>query len=280
VEQDDGPRWLRGDLTRLRQALLNFASNAVKFTEKGTIYLRAKTLADFGDEVLMRFEVQDQGIGIEPDQLFRLFDAFEQADVSTTRVHGGTGLGLAITGHLAQLMDGEVGADSEPGQGSIFWFSAILGRGQSKQVSNLAIPAKLAPHHAGARILLVEDNLINREVALAILGRSELVTDFAENGRQALDMVRSSAYDLVLMDIRMPDMDGLDATRQIRSMEGSAASSKDLPILAMTANVFAEDRQACLQVGMNDFIAKPVDPDNLFSMIAKWLPPEEPKADQ
>jgi two-component system sensor histidine kinase/response regulator len=211
--------------------------------------------------------------------LFRLFDAFEQADVSTTRVHGGTGLGLAITGHLAQLMDGEVGADSEPGQGSTFWFSALLGRGQSKQVSKLATPAKLGSHHAGARILLVEDNLINREVALAILGRTELVTDFAENGQQAIDMVRTSAYDLVLMDIQMPEMDGLDATRQIRNMEGSTASSIDLPILAMTANVFSEDRQACLQVGMNDFIAKPVAPDNLLSMIAKWLPLEEPKDD-
>lgn len=280
VEQDDVPRWLRGDLTRLRQALLNFASNAVKFTEKGTIYLRAKILADLGDEILMRFEVQDPGMGIEPEQLFRLFDAFEQADVSTTRVHGGTGLGLAITGHLAQLMGGEVGADSEPGQGSTFWFSALLGRGQSKQASNLATPAKLGSHHAGARILLVEDNLINREVSLAILGKTELVTDFAENGRQAVDMVRSSAYDLVLMDVRMPDMDGLEATRQIRSMEDSTASSKDLPILAMTANVFAEDKQACLEAGMNDFISKPVDPDNLFSMIAKWLPPEEPKAGQ
>ena len=280
VDLDDVPRWLRGDLTRLRQALLNFASNAVKFTEKGTIYLRAKTLADLGDEILMRFEVQDPGMGIEPEQLFRLFDAFEQADVSTTRVHGGTGLGLAITGHLAQLMGGEVGADSEPGQGSTFWFSALLSRGQSKQESNLANPAKLGSHHAGARILLVEDNLINREVSLAILGKTELVTDFAENGRQAVDMVRSSAYDLVLMDVRMPDMDGLEATRQIRSMEDSTASSKDLPILAMTANVFAEDKQACLEAGMNDFISKPVDPDNLFSMIAKWLPPEEPKAGQ
>jgi len=280
VELDDVPRWLRGDLTRLRQALLNFASNAVKFTENGTIYLRAKTLADLGDEILMRFEVQDPGIGIEPEQLFRLFDAFEQADVSTTRVHGGTGLGLAITGHLAQLMGGEVGADSEPGQGSTFWFSALLSRGQSKQESDLVNPAKLGSHHAGARILLVEDNLINREVSLAILGKTELVTDFAENGRQAVDMVRSIAYDLVLMDVRMPDMDGLDATRQIRSMEDSTASSKDLPILAMTANVFAEDKQACLDVGMNDFISKPVDPDNLFSMIAKWLPPEEPKAGQ
>jgi two-component system sensor histidine kinase/response regulator len=270
-------RWLNGDLTRLRQALLNFAGNAVKFTNHGTICLRATTLVEFDDEVLLRFEVQDSGVGIDSGKLFRLFDAFEQADVSTTREHGGTGLGLAITGHLAQLMGGEVGADSEPGEGSVFWFSALLGYGRSLQTSATPAQMQLGPHHAGARILLVEDNLINREVALALLGKTELVTDTAENGRLALEMIQSNTYDLVLMDIQMPEMDGLEAASRIRSMDDSAASPSSLPILAMTANVFAEDRQACLQVGMNDFIGKPVDPENLYSMIAKWLPQEQSK---
>lgn len=277
IDTSGVPSWLNGDLTRLRQAMLNFAGNAVKFTHQGTIHLRAKTLVEFDQEVLLRFEVEDSGVGIEPDKLFRLFDAFEQADVSTTREHGGTGLGLAITGHLAQLMSGEVGADSEPGEGSVFWFSAMLGYGHGQQSSDAPAQMQLGPSHAGARILLVEDNLINREVALALLGRTELVTDTAENGRQALEMVHSNRYDLVLMDIQMPEMDGLEATSRIRSMEDSAASSRDLPILAMTANVFAEDKQACLQTGMNDFIGKPVDPENLYSMIAKWLPREVSK---
>ncbi len=275
VDTSEVPSWLRGDLTRLRQSLLNFASNAVKFTDEGTIFLRAKTLAKFTDEVLLRFEVQDTGMGIEPDQLFRLFDPFEQADVSTTRRHGGTGLGLSITSHLAQLMGGEVGAESELGKGSTFWFTALLGLSDGSQNDDTSSEVQLRSSHAGSRILLVEDNLINREVALALLNSKDLVTDTAENGQQALTMVQSTTYDLILMDVQMPVMDGLEATRLIRTLTDSSASQNDLPILAMTANVFTEDRQACLEAGMNDFVAKPVNPDNLFSTIAKWLPQEE-----
>jgi len=272
VDKSDTPLWLRGDLTRLRQSLLNYASNALKFTEKGTIFLRVKKLLKFDDQVLLRFEVQDTGIGIEPDQLFRLFDAFEQADVSTTREHGGTGLGLAITGHLASLMGGEVGAESEPGQGSTFWFTAQLGIGDSTNIVEVTTDGKIHASQAGSRILLVEDNEINLEVALALLKTQHLVVDSAKNGKKAISMVQATEYDLVLMDIQMPVMDGLEATRQIRCMSNTAASSKDVPILAMTANVFAEDRKACLEAGMNDFVAKPVDPDNLFGVIAKYLP--------
>lgn len=279
VDRNDVPHWLRGDPTRLRQALLNYASNAVKFTEQGTIYLRAKKLEDNGDNLLVRFEVQDTGIGIEPDKISSLFEAFEQADASTTRRHGGTGLGLAITRHLARLMGGEVGAQSGLGRGSTFWFTARLGRGHS--VQPMAPRAEITmdadaetvfrSHYEGSRILLVEDNAINCEVAVELLSGGGVTVDTAENGRVAVAMVRTTPYDLVLMDIQMPEMDGREATRVIRTMPGK----ETLPVLAMTANVFEDDRQACLAAGMNDFIAKPVDPEKLFSTIAKWLPKRE-----
>jgi CheY-like chemotaxis protein len=277
LETGEVPAWLRGDATRLRQCLLNYTGNAIKFTQQGTITLRVRQLATEDDEVLCRFEVQDTGIGISADKLKSLFQTFEQADVSTTREYGGTGLGLTITRRLAHLMGGEVGVESELGVGSTFWFTARFGHG--KAVHSQETPADdehSVPDFTGTRVLLVEDNAINREVAAALLSRVGLVIDMAENGREAVTKVASNAYDLILMDIQMPEMDGLEATRMIRSMNGSMKDLEvrysDIPILAMSANVYEEDRQNCLDAGMNDFLAKPVEPNNLYKMIDKWSP--------
>ncbi|MFT5366961.1 MAG: two-component system sensor histidine kinase/response regulator [Candidatus Latescibacterota bacterium] len=407
------PSAFKGDPLRIGQVLINYSNNAVKFTEEGQIVIRTKKIDTIGEDLFVRFEVQDTGIGLTPEQQAKLFQEFQQADSSTTRKHGGTGLGLAISKKLALLMGGDVGVDSEPGKGSIFWFTARLGVGtirkrellpqpdlrnrrvlvvddndyvceiSSEMLTDMTfrvdtalsgesalsaiseaselkdpyeivfldfhmppgingietarriakMPLNIQPHLVmvtsygreevfqqaeevgiemtlvkpvnpsilfdtaiqalggvledggghdrlregevqdlsgilGAQVLLAEDNELNQQVATELLTQGGLIVDLAENGQIALLKVQEKKYDVVLMDMQMPEMDGETATREIRKLDGF----KDLPILAMTANAMEADREKCIQAGMNDHIAKPIDPDALMAKLLHWIP--------
>ncbi|MEI6734017.1 MAG: PAS domain-containing protein [Comamonadaceae bacterium] len=273
IQSDPLPADLLGDPTRLQQALLNYAGNAVKFTEKGTVTLRSLKQEEADDSLTVRFEVQDSGIGISPEAMSRLFGAFEQADNSLTRKYGGTGLGLAITKRLANMMGGEAGAQSTPGVGSTFWFTARLkkrvkaGSATTPSPTEVNAEAIIRQRYCGHCILVVDDEPVNREVTQIQLQALDLVVDMAADGAEAIVLARKNSYAAILMDMQMPKVNGVDATLQIRQIHGY----RHTPIIAMTANAFAEDRAQCFEAGMTDFLAKPISPDQLYSTLLRAL---------
>jgi len=278
IEAAGAPPWLHADATRLTQALVNFLDNAVKFTDRGYVFLRCDVLEQTSGDCLLRFAVEDSGIGMTPEQQARIFQPFVQADSSTTRRFGGTGLGLAITKRLAEMMSGSVGVQSEPGRGSTFWLTARLGKSATPPaaagVAKIDAEAALRHNPGAGPILLVEDDPISQEVARTLLERVGLQVVCAGNGADAIELARSTRYALVLMDMQMPGIDGLQATAAIRALP----DRQDTPIIAMTANAFEEDRRRCLAAGMNDFISKPAESAALYATLARWLIPASPAA--
>jgi len=263
---EDAPQLLSGDPVRIRQVLLNLVSNAIKFTERGTVRIEVSRQPSSR----VRVSVIDTGIGIETEKLAKLFARFTQADTSTTRRYGGTGLGLAISKQLVQLMGGTIDAISSPGAGSTFFFELpLLDAALHSQPTPAPTPAS---YRGGHRVLLVEDNPVNQRVAQHMLTKLGHEVQLAQNGREALETLAREPFDVVLMDCHMPEMDGFEATTRIREGAGGVLD-RSIPIIAMTANAFAEDRERCIAVGMNDFLAKPVGRATLAEMIEKWTAP-------
>lgn len=268
------PEWLWGDSLRLRQVLLNLVSNAVKFTEAGRVQVSVSCLNRQGQNALLRFEVRDTGSGISPQHLEHIFEPFYQASGNT----GGTGLGLAISNRLVELMGGQLKVESTPGRGSVFRFEIsfrLPGKAELRQLDEHAATRAIAPE--SARVLVVEDNAVSRHLAVALLEKEGCWVTCAEDGRQAVDAVRGDNFDLVLMDLQMPILDGLGATRQIRRLlqqRNTTAGQplRRLPIIAVTAHALDAERRACFEVGMDDYLAKPFGRRELNEILQRWLP--------
>ncbi len=267
IARDLPQRWC-GDALRLEQVLLNLASNAIKFSDHGNVFVRVGMAEEGGRQAMLRFEVQDSGIGMSQEEVAQLFRSFHQADTSTTRKYGGSGLGLVISKQLAELMGGTVGVHSQPGLGSTFWFTARLDKyaGAPEDSADDNEPPLLDVIR-GASILLVEDNVFSQQVGCELLEDAGAIVRVANNGREALELLSRQSYDCVLMDVQMPEMDGFEATRRIRADPLLAG----LLVIAMTANAGSEDRVRCLEAGMDEFVTKPIAPMLLFQLLAKWL---------
>ncbi len=291
VVDPDVPRLLRGDAARLSQILINLGGNAMKFTREGSILIEVSLVRAKEDKIVLRFSVKDTGIGIAADRMNTLFTPFTQADGSTTRKYGGTGLGLAISKQLVRMMNGRIGAESQVGLGSTFWFTAqfdlpakqaddqmlakdrecsaeSVGFGRGAEALHSSENGSVSFLPEDARILLVEDNAVNQKVAVAMIKKLGGQIDVAVDGREAIAALEKGSYDLVLMDCQMPEMDGFEATRVIRQKGETGAR---IPIIAMSASAMQADREKCLLAGMDDFIAKPVLPEELARVLSRWL---------
>ena len=267
------PASLLGDPTRIRQVIVNLVSNALKFTDHGEVMIKVEVvkLDTDSNSAEVKISVSDTGIGIPVAAQQTLFNAFTQADGSTTRKYGGTGLGLAIVSQLVDMMGGILGVDSVEGEGSQFWFTTSFQCGDEKPENRPVLSSETSSVPVDAKILLVEDNPINQMVAQKMLEKVGLKPKLANNGVEAVQMLNEQTFDLVLMDCQMPEMDGFDATREIRKLAIKATDQNLIPVVAMTANVMSGDRERCLEVGMDDYIGKPVQRDQLESVLRKWL---------
>ncbi len=270
------PDELIGDPTRIRQILLNYGSNAIKFTESGKVEFHVECLERDDESCLIRFSVKDTGRGIAKENQSGIFESFIQEDSSTTRQYGGTGLGLAICSQLAELMNGEVGLESEPGEGALFWFTVnlnISGISESEKRTDNS-PKQISDKNMkeGLNVLLAEDDKINQILALKILEKEGFSVTVANNGKEAVQSVQESDFDLILMDVQMPEMDGYTATKEIRKLEGDGSITQRIPIIAMTAHASIQDREKSITAGMDDFMSKPINRDSLVRLIQDLRP--------
>ncbi|WP_292469413.1 ATP-binding protein [Methanolobus sp.] len=282
--QPDVPDYIVGDPRRLQQVLTNLVGNAIKFTHQGEVAVNVTIESETDASVVLRFSVQDTGIGIPEDKIDHLFDKFYQVDSSTTRQYGGTGLGLAISKQLVEIMGGEIGVKSEEDKGSEFWFTLSVTRQQEHEITKLQSSVNRHVTHGVSanyvKILLAEDSIINQKVAQSMLKKLGFQVDIVSNGKEAIKALKMNPCDLVLMDVQMPEMDGLEATRLIRSPD-SGVLDRSVPIIAMTAHVMTGDREYFIEAGMDDYISKPVSFESLEEMLGKWfkMQPEEKTKD-